>query len=122
MFLGGEKQKCTEKSELGDNNNNINNIAVEQLLEKYKACYENKLLDSFGIYLLAILYRESNEIELAKDMLCESLNLFPYNWSGWIDLADLCKCEKDIELLKLKDHWIKRLFLVYCCSHLQLVF
>lgn len=91
-------------------------------MHTFKQLYSKQLLNCFGKYLLAIFYRECHDTDKAKEILCESLNEFPCNWSAWLDLANLCECEEDIEKLQLKDHWMKKLFLIYTCSHIQRVF
>lgn len=122
LFLSGEKQKSNEKIERDDESASVVNISVEHLLHTFKQLYSKQLLNCFGKYLLAIFYRECHDNDKAKEILCESLNEFPCNWSAWLDLANLCECEEDIEKLQLKDHWMKKLFVIYSCSHIQRVF
>ena len=41
------------------------------------------------MYLYGVVLREMDHAEDARAALIRSVNLFPWNWSAWVDLAAL---------------------------------
>ncbi|KAI3970319.1 hypothetical protein MKX01_023966 [Papaver californicum] len=49
--------------------------------------------------------------DLARTVLVESVNSYPWNWSAWTELQCLCTTNDILKNLDLKNHWMKGFFL-----------
>ncbi|ORX74087.1 TPR-like protein [Linderina pennispora] len=75
-------------------------------------------LDAFGMYLLAAVYKQQGQKEMARAMCLQSLHQFEYNWSCWLLLESCVDVRQPLEKLssELPSGWMRHAFL----SHLLL--
>ncbi|KAL7560140.1 hypothetical protein ACA910_011892 [Epithemia clementina (nom. ined.)] len=90
-------------------------------------------LDAFGLYVYGMVLAAAQESKLAMPtsstpkahkILLQSLQLFPYNWSAWLDLADCAVADRAVERELERDDSPLRLlagnFMYhFFCAHLQ---
>ena len=55
----------------------------------------------------------------AREVLVESLQLYPCNWSAWKALQNVCKEWDDITALKLPEHVVREFFFASMSLELQ---
>eukprot|EP01028_Stygiella_incarcerata_P000314 TRINITY_DN1034_c0_g1_i1.p1 TRINITY_DN1034_c0_g1~~TRINITY_DN1034_c0_g1_i1.p1 ORF type:complete len:710 (+),score=177.81 TRINITY_DN1034_c0_g1_i1:16-2145(+) len=93
LFLHGEKRKeeemlensetpggiTSENSELSAFQLILNDISRLQSPEDYES-------DPFLLYLYGVFARRLRQLELAKVLLRKSVEIFPWNWSAWMEL------------------------------------
>jgi anaphase-promoting complex subunit 8 len=65
-----------------------------QLMEELEQAYMEQSLDSFGLYVYGLVLKEAQMDNLTcirppHTILVESILQFPYNWSAWLDLAEV---------------------------------
>ena len=80
-----EEPRLPEKKHLAHRNAGAN-TAVQPL---YEALCTMRL-DAFTNYLLGLVLRAMGRHEEARAALCESVVMYPWNWSAWLDLASVC--------------------------------
>ncbi len=130
-YLSGEKRK-NEDSEtvLGPAdgpvtpNREVNGILA--ILEGYfnaRGGLEN-LNNSQGWldYLYGLMLMKSKTEMLAKQWLLRSVNLNPYNWSAWLELASLIGSQEELQTISehLPQNIMTLLFYVHCSQELFL--
>ncbi|KAF6159826.1 hypothetical protein GIB67_032910 [Kingdonia uniflora] len=113
LYLAGEKRKEEEMIELEGplgKSDVINRelVTLEAQLSKNR---KNGTIDSFGFYLYGIILKEKGREDLARTVLVESVNNYPWNWSAWSELQYLCTTADILNDLNLKNHWMKDFFL-----------
>jgi len=141
LFMAGEKRKEEEVLELRDplERTAMKNVNLLQLLSELEDYYKKNMLDPFGLYVYGIvlkeaqksptpittssprtiIYRGGVETPAAHTILIKSLIDYQYNWSAWLDLAELCVSDPSVhpevdELLKpLSPHWMYHFFCVH---------
>ncbi|GMH89536.1 hypothetical protein TL16_g11486, partial [Triparma laevis f. inornata] len=146
LFLAGEKKKEEEMVELAEplERSKVLNPNLEKLRSELSASKELNQLDAFGLYMYGVVLKEllqqeaGNSLEepplsllhmakdpplsllhMAKDVFVESILSFPYNWSAWLDLAEICientVIHDDVErsLESLTDSWMYLFFLIH---------
>ena len=111
----------------------MRNGNLPHLITELQECDDKNNLDAFGMYIYGValkemqkspvtpkmtssprstIYRNGVKIPLAHIMLVQSIMLYQYNWSAWLDLAELCitdpAVEQEVEeLLKpVSSHWM----------------
>lgn len=140
LYLAGEKRKEEDifkirepLEQLSLQNENLNQLALE--LFKYKN--KNNCLDAFGLYIYGVVLKEIQkessrklthysslfikdvELPSAHVILVESILQYPYNWSAWLDLSELCIHDRDVhstveQMLKpISYHWMFHFFSVH---------
>ncbi|KAG9452207.1 hypothetical protein H6P81_005111 [Aristolochia fimbriata] len=122
LYLAGEKRKEEEMIELEGplgKSDTVNNELVS-LERELSALRKRGNLDAFGLYLYAIVLREKGCEDLARPILVESVNLYPWNWSAWSDLQNLCTTPDILNNLNLKNHWMKDFFLASIYQELKM--
>jgi anaphase-promoting complex subunit 8 len=102
-YLSGEKRK-DEESEmiLGPSdgavtsNRELNGIAA--ILEQYFVDRQSKGLDGGGWleYLYGIVLTKGKNEELAKEWFIQSVNIYPFNWGAWQELANLLNSIEEV--------------------------
>lgn len=94
---------------------------------------EAPTLDAFGLYVYAMVLCSAKEQKFALQysktpkphmVLLQSLHLFPYNWSAWLDLAEYAVNDREAELeLEEDDSPLQALsgsfMFHFFCAHLQ---
>lgn len=121
MFLSGEKKKEEENMELKENCKSVN-TELKNLHQELSMDYENNNLDAFGIYLFGVILQELLLDAKAIEVLIESCNLYPWNWSAWIALGSMCvDTETFIRVRsKLKSHYMTEFFVAHTQLELQM--
>uniref|UniRef100_A0A0E0HUK3 Cdc23 domain-containing protein n=1 Tax=Oryza nivara TaxID=4536 RepID=A0A0E0HUK3_ORYNI len=116
----GEKWKEEETVELEGSLGKSNAVNQELVaLERELATHRRTgAIDSFCLYLYGIVLRDKGSEALARTVLVESVNSYPWNWSAWLELQSLCTSSDILNNLNLKNHWMKDFFLA--SAHLEL--
>jgi len=104
-YLSGEKRK-DEESEMilgpADGgvtvNRELNGIAT--ILEQYFGEREARAKNGGGWleYLYGIVLAKGKNEELAKEWLIRSVNIYPFNWGAWQELANLLNTIEDVSV------------------------
>jgi len=47
-------------------------------------------MDAFGLYLYGIVLQAAGDKTKAREVLMESIDQYPFNWSAWRALESLC--------------------------------
>ncbi len=111
----------------------LRNIYLNQLATELHTVYDK--LDAFGLWILGVILKDlkkqpankttiSDSKQKFKERAChfvliQSIILFPFNWSAWLDLADLCiqhpTLHEQIEkqLSPLHTHWMYHFFCIH---------
>ncbi|KAF9623284.1 hypothetical protein IFM89_000773 [Coptis chinensis] len=113
IYLAGEKRKEEEVIELDGplgKSTAVNNelVSLERELSTYR---QNGTIDPFCLYLYGIVLKEKGREDLARTVLLESVNKYPWNWSAWSELQRLCTNVDVLKGLNLKNHWMRDFFL-----------
>jgi len=114
-YLSGEKRK---EEAIREGTANATNDAVMELIEILQGVPR----DAFAEWLYGVCLKERGGVKAeAKAALIHSVSLFPYNWSAWLDLFQLCPNVQVLqEVLNLTpDSWPKRFFHVHGLLELQ---
>ncbi|KAG9129456.1 hypothetical protein Leryth_013049 [Lithospermum erythrorhizon] len=122
LYLAGEKRKEEEIIELESplGNNNAVNGELDALERELLALRRNGTIDSFCLYLYGLVLKEKGNETLARTVLAESVNRFPWNWSAWTELQSLCTNVEKLNSLSLNDHWMKDFFLAGAYQELRM--
>lgn len=109
----GEKRKEEEIIELEgpSGKGDVVNNELVSLERELSALRKSGAIDSFGLYLYGVVLREKGREDLARTVLVESVNNYPWNWSAWTELQSLCTTLDLLNSLNLKNHWMKEFFL-----------
>ncbi|OVA14337.1 Tetratricopeptide TPR-1 [Macleaya cordata] len=113
LYLAGEKRKEEEMIELDGPLGKSEAVSHElvSLERELSAQRKNGSIDPFGLYLYGIVLKEKGRKDLARTVLVESVNSYPWNWSAWSELQCLCTTVDILNNLSLKNHWMKDFFL-----------
>ena len=141
LYLEGERKKEEEVTELRDplERTCIRNKCLERLEIELEKEYKVGKLDAFGLYVYGVVLKglgredgtakKSAEMQQKKqqqqtkktahEILIESILKYPYNWSAWLDLAEICVSDPSIDqhvdklLLPISNHWMYHFFCVH---------
>jgi anaphase-promoting complex subunit 8 len=102
-YLSGEKRK-DEESEMilgpadGGVTMNKELVGLTTILEKWFQEQMAKKKDGGGWleYLYGIILAKGKNEELAKEWLIRSVNIYPFNWGAWQELANLVNTAEDV--------------------------
>mmetsp|Transcript_2981 Transcript_2981/g.4189 ORF Transcript_2981/g.4189 Transcript_2981/m.4189 type:complete len:700 (+) Transcript_2981:3-2102(+) len=140
LYLAGERTKEEQVIEIQEplekmtvQNQNLPQLAVE--LHNY---HQTNRLDAFGLYIYGVILKELQKMPTnkstmpytptiiegihtpsAQSILIQSLIQYPYNWSAWLDLAELCIGDPTIhpqvesKLKPISQHWMYHFFCVH---------
>lgn len=118
----GEKRKEEEMIELegplGKSdavNHELASIERELLMLR-----KNGMIDPFGLYLYGVVLKEKGNESLARTVLVESVNSYPWNWSAWSELQSLCTTVDVLNSLNLSNHWMKEFFVASSYQELRM--
>jgi anaphase-promoting complex subunit 8 len=89
------------------------------LEKEFSELYKQKNLDGYGIYLYGVVLKELDQRENLQSIFQESVNMAPFLWSAWQELAATCTDRESLDTLNLPSHWMSELFMAYACLHLQ---
>ena len=92
MFMYGEFRKEEVSIEEGKEIENRQLYSIDSQLRP---------IDPMCSYLLGVIKKHRGDVESAKNLLVNSINDMPINWSAWLELLDLC--DNDC-LLRIKNH------------------
>lgn len=119
LYLAGEKRKEEEAMEVADpvEKCQVKNQELKGIEEHLAALHERHLLDGPNLYLYGITLRGLDLQVEARQMLLESVRVFPCNWSAWLDIIAICSdlgdtngARSQLEALRLPDHWMVHFF------------
>ncbi|KAL8226603.1 hypothetical protein R6Q57_016435 [Mikania cordata] len=122
LYLAGEKRKEEETIELEGplgKSDAVNSelVSIERDLAVVR---KNGCIDPFGLYLYGLVLKAKGNENLARTVLVESVNSFPWNWSAWLELQSLCTTIDTLNGLKLNNHWMKDFFLASTYHELRM--
>lgn len=82
-YLAGEKRKEEEMLEQADplERSKVVSKELKGLKAELEPLYANKRLDGFGLFLLGLIYKDLDQKAEAIDVLVQSVNVYPWNWS-----------------------------------------
>jgi anaphase-promoting complex subunit 8 len=124
LYMAGERRK--EEDCLENSKKVASNPYLQQLLSELQDAHEDERLDAFGLHVYGMVLKstkaDSRSHPTPQAVLMQSLLQFPYNWSAWLDLAQVAlvdpKMERDIEQTvgtQLAENFMFHFF----CAHLQ---
>lgn len=122
LYLAGEKRKEEEMIELEGplgKSDAVNRELVSLERELATLC-KNNTIDPFGLYLYGLVLKEKGNENLARKVLVESVNSYPWNWSAWSELQSLCTTVDILNGLNLSNHWMKEFFLASIYQELRM--
>lgn len=95
LFLAGEKTKEQQALELNDPLEQLKvvNPGLQSLHMELLSMYQRGRLDAFGLYIFGVVLKELSLFDGddgAYHVLCESVRIFPWNWSAWLDISEIC--------------------------------
>ncbi|PKI63155.1 anaphase-promoting complex subunit 8 [Punica granatum] len=122
LFLAGEKRKEEEIIELEGplgKSDAVNRelVALERELLMLR---KNGSIDPFCLYMYGLVLKEKGSENLARTVLVESVNSYPWNWSAWSELQSLCTTVDILNSLPLNNHWMKDFFLASAYLELRM--
>ncbi|KAL6005085.1 anaphase-promoting complex component apc8 [Asimina triloba] len=122
LYLAGEKRKEEEMIEIDGSlaKSDAANNELVSLERELLALRKTGAMDSFGLYLYGVVLREKGNEDLARTILVESVNSYPWNWSAWSELQSLCTTFDILKNLNLKNHWMKDFFLASAYQELKM--
>ncbi|KAI4371024.1 hypothetical protein MLD38_019302 [Melastoma candidum] len=122
LFLAGEKRKEEEMIEVEDSlgKSDIVNRELVYLERELSTMRKNGSIDPFGLYLYGLVLKEKGSESMARTILVESVNSYPWNWSAWSELLSLCTSMDILRGFSLKNHWMKEFFLAAASQDLRI--
>lgn len=122
LYMAGEKRKEEEMIELEGHlgKSEIMNKELIALEKELSTLHRTNTIDSFGMYLYALVLRDKGCEKQAINMLVESVNNYPWNWSAWSELLSLCNTTEILKALNLKNHWMKDFFTASAYQELKM--
>ncbi|XP_010919294.1 anaphase-promoting complex subunit 8 [Elaeis guineensis] len=122
LYMAGEKRKEEEMIELEGSlgKSDAVNGELASLERELSKLRRTGAIDSFGLYLYGIILRDKGCENLAINVLVESVNSYPWNWSAWSELQSLCTTTEILNNLNLKNHWMKDFFLASAYQELKM--
>ena len=122
VLKAGEKRKEEEMIEhegpLGKSDAvNRELISLERELSTFR---KNGTIDPFGLYLYGLVLKNRGNQNLARTVLVESVNSYPWNWNAWTELQSLCTTIEMLNSLNLSNHWMKDFFLASAYQELRM--
>ncbi|KAL5168098.1 Anaphase-promoting complex subunit 8 [Glycine soja] len=120
--LAGEKRKEEEMIELEGplgKSDAVNHelVSLERELSTFR---KNGKVDPFCLYLYGLVLKQKGSENLARAVLVESVNSYPWNWNAWTELQSLCKTVDILNSLNLNSHWMKDFFLASVYQELRM--
>jgi anaphase-promoting complex subunit 8 len=104
-YLSGEKRK-DEESEMilgpADGGVTVNKelVGLSTILDRWFEEQNTKQKDGGGWleYLYGIVLAKGKNEELAKEWLIKSVNIYPFNWGAWQELANLVNTAEEVSI------------------------
>ncbi|KAL3748251.1 hypothetical protein ACJRO7_009483 [Eucalyptus globulus] len=122
LYLAGENRKDEENIELEGplGKSDAVNKELVSLERELSMLRKNGSIDPFGLYLYGLVLKEKGSEHLARNLLVESVNSYPWNWSAWSELQSLCTTIDILHSLPLNNHWMKDFFLAGAYQELRM--
>ncbi|KAK4427192.1 Anaphase-promoting complex subunit [Sesamum alatum] len=122
LYLAGEKRKEEEMIELEGplGKSDAVNRELVSLERELSALRKNGTIDPFGLYIYGLVLKEKGNENLARSLLVESVNIYPWNWSAWSELQTLCTTIEALNSLNINNHWMKDFFLASAYQELRM--
>ncbi|XP_030940966.1 anaphase-promoting complex subunit 8-like [Quercus lobata] len=122
LYLAGEKRKEEEVIELEGplgKSDSVNHELVS-LERELSTLRKNGSIDPFGLYLYGLVLKEKGSENVARTVLVESVNSYPWNWNAWSELQSLCTTIDTLNGLNLNNHWMKDFFLASAYQEIRM--
>ncbi|KAK7830228.1 anaphase-promoting complex subunit 8 [Quercus suber] len=122
LYLAGEKRKEEEVIELEGplgKSDSVNRELVS-LERELSTLRKNGSIDPFGLYLYGLVLKEKGSENVARTVLVESVNSYPWNWNAWSELQSLCTTIDTLNSLNLNNHWMKDFFLASAYQEIRM--
>ncbi|KAL6997233.1 anaphase-promoting complex component apc8 [Sarracenia purpurea var. burkii] len=119
----GEKRKEEETIELEGplGKSDAVNRELVSLERELSTLRKNGSIDHFGLYLYGLVLKEKGSENLARTVLVESVNIYPWNWNAWSELQSLCTTLDKLNSLNLSNnHWMRDFFLASAYQELRM--
>ncbi|RVX21542.1 Anaphase-promoting complex subunit 8 [Vitis vinifera] len=118
----GEKRKEEEMIELEGplGKSDAVNHELVYLERELSMLRKNGTVDPFGLYLYGLVLNKKGSENLARTVLVESVNSYPWNWNAWTELQSLCTTIDILNSLNLNYHWMKDFFLANAYQELRM--
>ncbi|KAL6183203.1 hypothetical protein ACLB2K_044614 [Fragaria x ananassa] len=122
LYLAGEKRKEEELMELEGplGKSDVVNRELASIERELSTIRKNGTIDPFGLYLYGLVLKEKGNGNLARTVLVESVNSYPWNWNAWLELQSLCATVDILNSLSLNNHWMKEFFLANAYQELRM--
>lgn len=122
LYLAGEKRKEEEVIEFEGplGKSDVVNRELVSLERELSTLRKNGTIDPFGLYIYGLVLKEKGNENLARSVLVESVNIYPWNWSAWSELQALCTTIEALNGLNVNNHWMKDFFLASAYQELRL--
>ncbi|XP_047332226.1 anaphase-promoting complex subunit 8-like [Impatiens glandulifera] len=122
LYLAGEKRKEEETIELEGplGKSEAVNRELVSIESELSSLRNNGSIDPFGLYLYGLVLKEKGSEVLARTVLVESVNTYPWNWSAWLELQSLCNSIEILHSLNLNNNWMKDFFLASTYQELRM--
>lgn len=98
----------------------VTNKELVSLERELSTIRKNGTIDAFCLYLYGLVLKEKGNDNLARVVLVESVNSYPWNWSAWSELQSLCSTGEILNSLHLNNHWMKDFFLASAYQELRM--
>ncbi|AET01800.2 putative acetyltransferase A, auxiliary subunit [Medicago truncatula] len=122
LYLAGEKRKEEELIELDGplGKSDAVNQEFVSLERELSTLRKNDKVDPFLLYLYGLILKQKGNDTLARTVLVESVNSYPWNWNAWTELQSLCTTVDSLNSLNLNSHWMKEFFLASAYQELRM--
>ncbi|KAK4486088.1 hypothetical protein RD792_008756 [Penstemon davidsonii] len=122
LYLAGEKRKEEEMIELEGplGKSDAVNKELGSLERELSTLRKNGTIDPFFLYVYGLVLKEKGSENLARAILTESVNSYPWNWSAWSELQALCTTIESLNSLNLNNHYMKDFFLANAYAELRM--
>jgi len=143
LYLEGERKKEEKVTELRDplERTSVQNVHLPTLEAELRRMSVRGELDAFGLYVYGVVLKglrgtrrgpigkrtaaslgvngSDASGDTAQAIFIRSILMYPYNWSAWLDLAELCSDDPSIDreveqsLSSISGHWMYHFFCVH---------
>lgn len=118
-FLAGERMKNQKRGNVFSETDVVHqNEELSRILQRIE-----QEQDPWILYVKGVCLFESEQVSEAREALVQSINLYPLNWSAWLQLVK-CIGSRNIfchTKLRLPDCFLKHFFVIHCLIHLKVV-
>eukprot|EP00727_Mastigamoeba_balamuthi_P009229 m51a1_g4929 hypothetical protein (555) ;mRNA; r:261402-263638 len=111
LYLAEEKERAEAKED-GAPARDEGTPGLAEILADLDSARPETRSDGLVLYLRACVLRAMGRAAEAKSDLRLSVDLFPWNWSAWLDLLRLCTSLSDVASVagQLRAHWMRDIF------------